>query len=489
MSNNDRSSTLAGLASVALAITLAGCATSIAPAPKVNPGSAVTTMPAITPSASATVKAGLSIDRWWTLFDDAALERLMDEALARNEDLESAVARVREAQASLDAVHAARSPTLDADVRSDRSQRSAVGATPLPSGVAREAPSHRASLNAAYDLDLWGRLASSTESARKQLLATEWARAAIEWRLTAQLAEAYFNLAATDRQIEISEAVRESRNATLDLRKRELSAGAGTELDVRRAEAELIATDSTLVSLARQRISLIRALTALLGRTPAEVMARELPRKALNERESLATVLPQGSAADLLVKRPDIRQAEAQLAASNASIEAARAATLPTIRLSGSLGSDAKSIANLFSGPAAIWSIAAGTTQAIFDGGKLQARVREEHARAEQAFASYRKAITAAVLEVREAYATLDLAHQGHRTERDRVASLGRARDLAKRGYENGALNYLDLLDAERNWYQAQLQQVTLYRDQLVGQVAAFKALGGGYTPVQANAY
>jgi multidrug efflux system outer membrane protein len=467
---------LVGIAS----LSLAGCGAMLKQQP-VLPAPAVTTMPALAPSASAEIKPGLSIERWWMLFNDPALSRLMEEALAHNEDLESAVARVREAQASLDVAGAAQSPTLDLNAKTARAQQSTVGATPLPPGVDRRAWSNQITLSAGYELDLWGRLSSLTSAARHQLLAADWARSAVEWGLTARVAEAYFGLAAVDRQIQISESVRAGRDTTVKLRQREHGAGAGTEFDVRRAEAELTSTDAALGRLLRQRVALERALTVLLGRTPAEIAAGSLPRAALDESKPLTTVLPQGAAAELLVRRPDVRQAEDQLAAANANIAAARAATLPSARLSGTLGTDAKTIGNLFSGPAMIWSLAASFTQALVDGGKAKARVREEHARAEQSLANYRKVIAAAVLDVQEAYATLDVNHQTFLAEREHVAALARARELARLGFDHGAMNYLDLLDAERNWYQAQLDQVSAYRDQLVGQVAAFKALGGGY--------
>ena len=197
-------------------------------------------------------------------------------------------------------------------------------------------------------------------------------------------------------------------------------------------------------------------------------------------------MLPQGAVNELLVRRPDVRQSEAQLVASNYSIEAARAATLPSVRLSGMLGTDARSIGNLFSGPAMIWSIAANVSQSLIDGGRLRARVDEEQARAEQALASYRKTVAGAVLDVREAYAVLDVVQQSLEAEHARVIALARAREIARLGYDNGAISYLDVLDADRNWYQAQVNEVAAYRDRLTAQVAAFKALGGGYTPATA---
>jgi multidrug efflux system outer membrane protein len=452
------------LLAVAATLALAACASS----PR-GDLALKTEVPHLKPSTSPTIQS-ISIHRWWTLFGDLALERLIDEALAHNADLESAIARVREAQASLRLVRAAQSPTLDAKAGSARNHQ-----------AGQTYSSHRVTLEAGYEADLWGKLSSSTAAARHQLLATEWARAALEWSLTAAVAEAYFELAAVDRQIEISQAVRASRLDTVSLRRKEHGVGAGTELDLRRAEADLASTDSTIASLGRSRAALEHALALLSGRSPKQIATDRFAPATLDESKSVQAVLPQGAAADLLVRRPDVRQAEAQLAAANASIEAARAATLPSVKLSGAIGSDANTLSNLFSGPAAIWSLGGSLAQPLLDGGRLRARVDEEHARGEQALAAYRKAVAVAVSDLREAYANLDLTEQAFNAERNRVAYLSRAHDLARRGYGAGAISYLDLLDAERNLYQAQLEQVGAYRDQLIGQVAAFKALGGGY--------
>jgi outer membrane protein, multidrug efflux system len=438
---------------LAVVLALNGCATGIQGIAKLEPEAA-----AVTLAAPRTARLGaVSIERWWTIFGDAQLERLIDEALVHNADLESAAARVREAQASLASVRSAQLPSVDAKASASRAHQGETF------------DNRRFTLEAGYEADLWGKLASSTAASRSVLLATQWARAALEWSLSAAVAEAYFELAAVERQIEISEAVRASRRSTVLLRQREHSAGAGTELDLRRAEAELATTESTLAGLGRSRAALVHALNILSGRAPEEIASREFDTLRLSEARSFAPVLPQGPAADLLVRRPDIRQAEADLAAANASIDAARAATLPSIKLTGAVGSDARSVANLFSGPAAIWSLGASLAQPIFDGGRLRARVAEETARGEQALAAYRKTVATAVADVREAYANLELTEQAFIAERNRVVSLTRAHDLARRGHGAGALAYLDLLDAERNLYQAQLQQVGAYRDQLIG--------------------
>jgi multidrug efflux system outer membrane protein len=461
-----------------IVVALAGCT----PLAQVTPDAAVTALPDFPAAQTARMEQNLAIDRWWKHFDDAVLDGLMDEALAKNADLESALGRVREAQASLDVVRAAQAPTVDLNARSSRDQRSNVSATPIPPGVGRQTSSHKLSFDAGYEADLWGRLSSSTKAARQQLLATQWARAAVEWGVTASVAETYFQLAAVDRQVVISESMRAGRARNVELRQRENTAGVGTEFDLRRAEAELTSAEATLAGLQRQRSSLERALALLTGRTPQQIAYLALERRMLDEATVFTPVLPQGAAGELLVRRPDIRQAEAQLAAANANIAAARAATLPALRLSGSVGSDARSMSDLFTGPAAIWSLAASVSQPLFDGGRLKAQVRQEEARAQQALAEYRKTVTTAVADVRDAYLALDLEQQAWASQKARAASLQRAMSLAQLGYDEGALGFLDYLDAERNWYQAQLDQVSAYRDGLVGQVAAFKALGGGYT-------
>jgi len=441
-------------------------------------------------TAAAVTSPDVTIDRWWLAFNDAALTALMDEALARNADLEAAVARVRQAQASADAAGASQWPTLDAQVQAGRSQKSAAGATPIPPGIDRIGSSRTASLATSYEVDLWGRLSSSAKAARSRLLATEWARASLEWTLSAQLANTYFQLAALDRQMQISEAMRLSQDATLAAREREREAGAGNEFDLRRAEAELKGTESTLASQARTRVALERSMMLLLGRSPADAASTEIARAPLDEGASAGLALPVDAASTLLARRPVVRRVEAELAAANADIAAARAALFPALKLTGSIGTDAQSFSDLFSAPAAIWSLAAGVTQSIFDGGARRARVDLERARAQESLADYRKVVTAAVADAREAYVSLDIQARALGAEHDRVAALARARELAQLGYRAGAFNYLDLLDAERNWHQAQLQQVAAYRDQLIGHVAVFKALGGGYaaTPSLAQA-
>jgi multidrug efflux system outer membrane protein len=242
--------------------------------------------------------------------------------------------------------------------------------------------------------------------------------------------------------------------------------------------------EATLAQLNRQRASLERALALLAGQTPDT--ARAIGRATLDESLLAPALLPQQGVERLLQRRPDIQQAEATLAASNADLASARAGAYPRLTFSGVAGSDARSLSDLFSGPAFFWSIAAGVTQPIFDGGRIQSQIHAEEARQQQAQASYRKAVAGAYFDLREAYQALDHTQQAYHAEGARVASLARAHEIARTGFGVGAISYLDVLDAERNLYQARLSRVDAHRDRLTAQVAIYKALGGGYAPLDA---
>lgn len=463
------------LALVAL-LALAGCA---GPSPQRPAADAlVGGLPTMTTPAGATVQQDLAIDRWWTHFGDAHLERLIEGALVRNADLAVAAARLREARAQLDEARGAALPSLDLQATNARARASAQSlGLPAP----RTGSSHEVSLVGRYDVDLWGRLAATTDAAQSRLAAQAWARASVEWGLSAQLAEAHFTLRGVQRQLEIAQAVRASRARTAAMRGNEHRAGAASEFELRRADAELAAAESTIASLQRQRLALEAALALLSGEPIERLGAAPDARVPLDPAQAFEVRLPQGDASQLLLRRPDLRQAQAQLEASHADITAARAAKLPRLSLSGDVGSDVREIGQILNGPGFAWSLAASVVQSVFDGGRSTARVAQSEARSDAALAQYRRSVAAAFSELREAYAALDVANDALTAQRRRVAALERAHRLARLGTDAGALAQLDLLDAERNLFQAQLAEVDAYRDRLIGQVAAYKALGGGH--------
>lgn len=483
------------LAPLALAWALGGCAVAVSPP---APGRAAAeaaaeldrevfgvALPAVPRDAAANVVPALGIERWWQHFDDPALSTLIEGALSRNADLGIAAARLREARALLDEARGAQSPSLELQASSGRARASADSLGGAPGASGRTGSSHKLALAAQYEVDLWGRLAAGSDAARARLAAQAWAQAAIEWSLSAQLAEVHYSLRAVQRQLEIAEAVRAGREQTVALRRTGQAAGVGSELELRRAEAELAAAESTLAGLQRQRLAFESARALLAGTALAQLTTAPAAPVALDPTAAFEARLPAGDMASLLVRRPDLRQAEAQLTASRADIGAARAATLPALRLTGSVGSDVRELSHLFNGPGFAWALAASAAQSIFDGGRAGARVEQAQARADAALLAYRQRVATALTEVRETYAAFDTAERAVAAERRRVAALAQALRLARLGHEAGALPQIDALDAERNHFQAQLAEVDAYRERLLGQVAAFKALGGGHAAEQ----
>jgi multidrug efflux system outer membrane protein len=464
----------------AVSLAFAGCAGLGAPNRPGDVAGLVGEPPETTLPSAARVVPGLEIDRWWTQFGDPALNQRIEQALARNADLAVAAARLREAHARFDEVRGAQRPSVELQATSGRARVSA-DSMDMPGAGARIGSSHEAALTGHYEIDLWGRLSSGTDAARWRLNSQGWARASVEWSLSAQVAQAHFTLRGLQRQIEIADAVRDSRVRSAALRRSEHGAGAINEFELRRAEAEAAAADAQLTALQRQRLATAGVLALLTGEPIATLGDMPASAAALDPTQAFEPRLPQGGVAAWLQRRPDLRQAEAQLAATHADIAAARAATLPALRLSGSVGSDVRELSNLFSGPGFAWSVAAGLAQSVFDGGRTRARVEQAEARSDAALAEYRRSVAGALVEIREAYVALDLSERALGAERQRITALGRAQRLASLGLQAGALSRLDVLDAERNHFQAQLAEVDAYRQRLIGQVAVFKALGGGH--------
>lgn len=420
-------------------------------------------------------------ERWWTLYGDAALERLMEEALAHNRDLALAAARVEEARALLQIADSSRSPSVDATFDRDRTRSSERSSVPLPPGVPLERNSYRGSVNVAYEIDLWGRLRSASDAARAELLASEAAQETVRVGLAAQVAQSYFALIALDAQIETTRRTLALRERTLELQRVRSTAGLIGDLDLRQIEAEVAAARAQLPALERSRSAEELALAVLLGRSPRAIVEQSVARET-DRGEPAAAIVPEGLPSDLLLRRPDVAQAEQRLIAANARIASARAAFFPRISLTGYLGAESASLGDLFSGPARIWQLAFALAQPIFQGGRLSAEVEAVTARERQALAQYQKTLQEAFREVREALIRQDRAREIFEAEGVRVKALDEAVRLARIRYENGRSSQLEVIDAERNLLQAQLNRIEALRAQRAATADLVKALGGGWS-------
>jgi multidrug efflux system outer membrane protein len=269
------------------------------------------------------------------------------------------------------------------------------------------------------------------------------------------------------------------REDALGLQRRRFQAGVISEVELRQLDAEAAAVRAQLPPLERAREQEQAALAVLLGRSPKQIFEAEVKRSAIFDQSLQAAVVPAGMPSELLLRRPDLVEAERRLAASNARIEAARADMFPSIVLTGAAGRESAALSNLFTGPAGLWLIAASLTQPIFAGGRLEARTDAARAREKQALAQYQKSIQNAFSEVRTALSGQVRARESFEAESAREQALAHTLRLAQLRYQNGISSQLDVIDAERGLLSARIARVEALRAQRAAIADLFRALGG----------
>ena len=419
-------------------------------------------------------------ERWWTLYNDTALDALVAEAFEHNRDLALAVARVDEARALSRVADAQLFPSVDATAQRDRTRSSEVAPIPIPAS-ALERNSYRAQLNVSYELDLWGRLRGAGNVARAELLATEAARDTVRVALGADVVRAYFTLMALDEQIAATQRTLALRDDNLKLQRVRYQAGLIGDYPLRQLEAERAAAQAQLPALQRDRTAQELALAVLLGRGPRAITESAIP-SAVDRNVAPPPVTPEGLPSDLLLRRPDIVQAEQRLIAVNGRVAVARAALFPRIALTGYLGSESRSLSDLFSGPSLIWQLAFGLTQPIFQAGRLQGEVEAVKAREQQAVAQYQKSVQEAFREVQQALSAQTRAREVFEAETARAEALRDTLRLARIRFDNGLVSQLEVIDAERNLLAADLNRADALRARRVAVADLVRALGGGWS-------
>jgi multidrug efflux system outer membrane protein len=440
--------------------------------------------------------------QWWKVYDDAQLDRLVEEALVYNADLAVAVARVDEARAQLGETRSGQFPSVDAGLAAERT-RFSLRTGELPPGLDRVNNNYRAALGVSYELDLWGRLRDATAAARAELLATEAARETVRIVLAADVAQGYFTLRALDEQLDATRRSLATRSEALALQKLRYENGLISEFEYHQLEAEVLAARAQLPVLERSRTQQENALAVLLGRSPRAIYEDSVVESAsatsLSRGPRLdpigeyaaqtgdpgsgppVLVVPAGMPSELLLRRPDLIESEYRLIAANARIGVARAAYFPSITLTGFYGSESTDLSDLFTGPAGIAQIAAGVTQPIWNAGRIASQVEAANARERQALALYQRAIQNAFREVRDAIVAQIKTREQFDNENQRVTALRSALRLARLRYANGVASQLDVLDSERNLLAAELNRSDALRAQRAAVADLFKALGGGW--------
>lgn len=430
-------------------------------------------LPASTPTQQASVASD-----WWQQFHDPVLDQLISEALQHNQDLALSAAQVDEAAALAGIARAQLLPSLAANAGYQRARTSAETTTagsPLVSDV------RTANLTASWELDLWGKLRRSNEAARATLAASQYNRDAARLSLSAQVAQTYFQMRAFDAQLDIAKRTLDSREASLLLRQKRFKGGMTSELDMRQAESEAASARATIPQLSKSLQQTETALAVLLGRSPRELLEGKLQRGQAIDLLTVPPSIPADLSSSLLERRPDLAAAEAQLIAANARIGVAKAAYFPSISLTGALGSQSLSMETLFSGATRTWSFVGNATAPIFNFGQTGLNVDAASARQRQALAQYQKSVQTAFKETQDALVASSSAREVQEAQTTQLTALNRALHLATLRYDNGYSSYLDVLDAERNTFQAELNLVNAQLDRLNAAISLYKALGGGW--------
>jgi multidrug efflux system outer membrane protein len=450
------------LVTLTLALALAGCAVATPPPPPSTLDIPAAWRTGVGPGAAPEAA-------WWRAFGDPAMNALVQRALARNGDLRIAATRLREYQARVTVAASGQQPTLAAALAPGRAR--AIGAT----GAPVEATSLQGNLQASYEVDLFGRLASTTAAARADLQSQQALADATALSVAASTASGYLNLRGLDAQLELARATLASRERSLALAKRQFEVGYSSRLDWAQAQAEYHATAGVVPQLQRAIEQQENALAVLTGANPAPV-ARGATLGAL----ATPTIAP-GLPSDLLRRRPDIGQAEAAIAAADAGLAAARAQLLPSLHLTAAAGLQAYSVSQLLRSPTLLWSIGGSVLAPIFDAGRLNAQADIAVSQRDRAVFAYEAVVRNAFAEADNALSALQRLDQQLAEAGQRRAAAAEVLRVAHNRYANGYASYLEELDAQRNSFSADLTVLQLRASLLAAHVDLYRALGGAW--------
>jgi multidrug efflux system outer membrane protein len=410
---------------------------------------------------------------WWEVYKDDALQALIHEALTNNYDLRIAMARVEQAQALAMQARSQFVPSVTYNGTVARGRNNLFGSAFPENGAT--VSSAVATLNAFWEVDLWGRVRRLNESARAQLLASEDARRGVQLTLLSDVATTYFQLLELDQESEIASRTTNSFAESLRIFSQRVQGGTASGLESARAEAALEDAAAAVPAI-RDRISATEnLLCVLLGRNPGPI-ERPAPLLAQDMPE-----IPAGLPSALLERRPDVLQAEQLLHSANAQIGEAAAEFFPKIGLTAMLGKVSPELSAFTLGSANVWGLAAETTGPLFEGGRLVGQYRQTKAARNEFELQYRKTILNAFREVSDALVSRDQLVEIRQHETHEVTALETAVKLSTERYVAGKADYYEVLEAQQQLFPAQLNLARTQRDQLLAVVTLYKTLGGGW--------
>ncbi|WP_436207648.1 efflux transporter outer membrane subunit [Caballeronia sp. LjRoot31] len=417
--------------------------------------------------------------QWWTVFQDPKLNNLEEQALAANQNLAAAAARVKEARAMNQAARAGFFPSLDAGFGPTRQKVSAASLFEPDGTNVPQQTLWRAQASVSYEVDLFGRVTSTVDASKADMQQSEALFRSVQLALQADVAQNYFALRELDAESQVFASAVDLREQALKLVQRRYTEGEITELDVSRAQSELATARSDAMTVQRLRATSEHSLAVLLGKAPAEFSMAADPLKPVTLR------IPPGLPSSLLERRPDIAAAERAMAAANARVGVAKAAFFPSLTLTGAGGFESATIGDLFkwSSRAFLLGPLAGTSLniPIFDGGRRKGNLANARAVYDEDVANYRQQVLTAFREVEDNLSDMRILEDQTKTQAEAVNASARAAQLSRTQYTEGAVNYLDVIDAERTVLQSRRAAVQLQGVQAAATVNLIRALGGGW--------
>jgi multidrug efflux system outer membrane protein len=457
------------LAFLPIFIVLAGCA--VGPNYKRPAVSLPTDYRAAAPAQNDSA-ASLGNEKWWEVYQDPVLAQLIHTALQQNYDVRIAATRVLEAQAQLGITRANQFPSASVGAGVS-SQQNAKVSSQFP---AYEVNAGQLNLSVIWNLDFWGKYRRQTEEARAQLLATKWGQQAVISSLVANVATAYFQLRALDAELEIAKRTLGSRQQSLQLTRVLETHGSASDLDVSQSEQLVYTASETIPDLERQIEQQENALSILLGENPGSI-----PRGNPLTDQPVPDSVPVGLPSELLERRPDVREAEANMMAANAQIGVAKASLFPSISLTGAGGLESNALHHFLQQPSQTWNAGFGITQPIFEGGALRSQLRLARAQWQESVLSYQQTVQNSLGQVSNALVAYDKDRQ-FREQQDLLAQAAERSDrLSLVLYRNGGASYLQVLTNETNYFSAELNLVDAQLNERLALVQLYQALGGGW--------
>lgn len=411
---------------------------------------------------------------WWTVFKDRELNRLEALAVANNNDLRAAMARLDQALATIRVSSAALSPQVNGALAAQRERTSGNPPSPVPIAIpSAQINSFSVPLQLSYELDLWGRVRRSIESLRAQAEGTTADYQTVMLSLTGEVASAYFQLCALDAELAALRRTLDSREKSTGIIEQRFKAGVLPEVDAARARSELATTKAEIADVKRQREELVSGLALLCGQ-PASTFT--VAARTVSDH---VPSIPSGIPSSLLERRPDIASAERKVAARSAQIGAEVAGYFPAISLTGQGGYLSKDTSSLFTADSRVWSFGPSVSIPVTGLFITKAKVNRAKSAHQEAIADYRQAVLTAIKDVETSLTQIRYRQEQMTAQSDAVTAAQRATELVRSRYEGGTVSYLELLDAERTSLALERQTSQIKAQRLIATVRLIKALGG----------